>query len=187
MGLDQKLIRVANKDLEKFYATSDTIIIAPLNPNIDYDFVKKVNDLYNQLEEHRSQALLDNDPLQAQECQRQQYELVPPFDAVDIWYGRKENHIHQWVIDTCEVTNIEGTNLQYIEINPDKLLGDLTTVIKHPSTADDILPTRSGFFFGDTEYDEYYFDSLTSLQEILLLDKNSGYFDNCSYFYWSWW
>lgn len=40
-------------------------------------------------------------------------------------------------------------------------------VIDNPNTAKNLLPTEEGFFFGSTDYDEYYVNDLKETQEIL--------------------
>jgi hypothetical protein len=40
-------------------------------------------------------------------------------------------------------------------------------VIKDPSVAEALLPTIEGFFFGDTDYDQYYYDELVSTKKVL--------------------
>lgn len=40
-------------------------------------------------------------------------------------------------------------------------------VIKDPSTAEQLLPTREGFFFGSLEYDQQYLDQLRHTRTIL--------------------
>lgn len=56
------------------------------------------------------------------------------------------------------------------------------------SYCDEYLPTISGFFFGDTEYDLWYFDQLdythNLLNDILKNWDNKGEED---YYYTSWW
>ncbi len=39
--------------------------------------------------------------------------------------------------------------------------------IKDPKLAQELLPTTSGFFFGSTDYDEYYIADLTHTVEVL--------------------
>lgn len=39
--------------------------------------------------------------------------------------------------------------------------------IKNPKVAQELLPTGSGFFFGSTEYDEYYYEDLVDIKKIL--------------------
>lgn len=185
MGLDQKIIKVDNTDLEKFYVINNRAIIAPHNPDLNHDYINTTAVEYQDLEESYNKAL-GNDHPDAYSYREQMNELVKPYseDDNDIWLGRKENHIHQWVINTH---SIDETNLDYVLIDPQALLDDLETVIENPDRASEVMSTRSGFFFGGTEYDECYFDSVKALHEVLTEEKNQGNFDNHSYFYWSWW
>jgi hypothetical protein len=56
--------------------------------------------------------------------------------------------------------------------------------------AEDLLPTQSGFFFGSTEYDEWYIRDIQStidIIETLLSERNeSGYIDGDIYYHSSW-
>ena len=48
------------------------------------------------------------------------------------------------------------------------------------SQAEELLPTTSGFFFGSTEYDEYYFEELERTEKELtelLRDKTWDYLE----------
>jgi len=51
-------------------------------------------------------------------------------------------------------------------------------VIEDPSVAKELLPTQNGFFFGGTDYDEYYLDDINltieQLEEILNNKDNDG-------------
>lgn len=38
-------------------------------------------------------------------------------------------------------------------------------VLKNNELAEELLPTMSGFFFGSTEYDDYYFDDVKEVLE----------------------
>jgi len=40
-------------------------------------------------------------------------------------------------------------------------------VIENPSVAQKLLPTRSGIFFGSTEYDEYYLEEVMRTRDML--------------------
>jgi hypothetical protein len=59
--------------------------------------------------------------------------------------------------------------------------------IEDPSVAKDILPSASGFFFGSTEYDQYYMEDINNtiemLQKELSIDYGKGAFDEPEYFY----
>ena len=63
-------------------------------------------------------------------------------------------------------------------------LKDLVTlcrkIIANPEKAEEELPTQAGFFFGSTEYDEYYIRDLEQTVEMLepvikFLEENKKY------------
>ena len=183
MGLDQTLVKVRDINLEKFYALKGTAIIAPENPALDQDYINNTAKECKELEDLYAQALSDNDP-DAEAYKKRIDDLLAPYAEPIIWNGRKENHIHDWI---CANADLEDTNLDYVLIDPEKLLSDLKAVLDDHERAPEILPTRSGFFFGGTEYGEYYFDTIERLYNTLLTEKNQGYFEDHSYFYWCWW
>lgn len=183
MGLDQKLLKIKDTNLEKFHVLKGSAVIAPPNPDLDQDYIDTTAKKYKELEELRTKALSENGP-DAEKYRTQIDELLAPYDEPIIWYGRKENHIHDWVEVT---TNVGSTNLDYVLIDPNALLSDLKTVLDNHDLAPEILPTQFSFFFGDTEYSEHYFDSVKNLYDILLAEKDKGYFEDHTYFYWSWW
>ncbi len=56
-------------------------------------------------------------------------------------------------------------------------------VIKDSGLAAELLPTTSGFFFGGTDYDQYYLDDLKSTKKMLeeaLASKGDGDFEYSS-------
>ena len=100
-------------------------------------------------------------------------------------YWRKSNQIHQWFVmnvqdgeDECRPFSVEHDQL--------RTLVDLCEqVIAAPETAEDILPTESGCFFGSTEYDEHYFADLASTVEMLekaldAFDADKWSFEYCA-------
>lgn len=103
--------------------------------------------------------------------------------SLNVAYWRKANAIHNWFIenvaggvDDCQPMYVSRDELQ-------ALCDDIEGVIQgrdnpeDPEAADheDILPTASGFFFGGTEYDEYYWHYLEKtvarLTDILASEK----------------
>lgn len=183
MGLDQKIVRVNNTDLEKFYALNRGEIVAPHNPDLDQDYIDETRRHYLELQALYTDAA-KNSNRNANVYRERMEELFAPYSESSIWYGRKDNHVHEWIISTHD---FEETNLEYVLIDPEALLNDLKTVIDDPDKAHEVLPTRPGFFFGDTEYDGYYFQEVKVLHEVLVGERDKGYFENHSYFYWSWW
>lgn len=105
----------------------------------------------------------------------------------EVIYWRKANHIHKWFVDNvqggeddCEQYLVSREQLQ-------ELLSVLKEIRENNELASEKLPTQSGFFFGDTEYDAYYFeeniDTIKNLESILEDDayKNSNF---CYYASW---
>ena len=89
--------------------------------------------------------------------------------SVRIWAcdWRKANEIHAWFVN-----NVQGgeDNCQRYEVSIEdlRLLVKLCRdVLADRSKADDLLPTAEGFFFGSTDYDEYYFEDLQDTIEKL--------------------
>lgn len=183
MGLDQRIVRVADADLEKFYSVNLSAIITPHNPDLDDDAIHAAAKNYRDLEQLYNQAVAADDP-KTEEYDKQLRKLLDASGEYAVWYGRKENHIHEWVRNAA---SLDSTNLDYVLIDPNALLDDLKAVLDDPGKAPEALPTRSGSFFGDNTYNDYYFDSVKNLYEILLAEKEQGLFDGHSYFYWSWW
>lgn len=60
-------------------------------------------------------------------------------------------------------------------------------VIKDASFAKTHLPTRAGFFFGDTDYDEYYLEGINDTIDILTRVLQETDFDNETIYYSSSW
>ena len=75
-------------------------------------------------------------------------------------YWRKANAIHKFFVDTC-ADGVDNCQETYVSVeNLQELLGRCKEVLENRDLASEILPSQSGFFFGSTEYDEWYFDDL---------------------------
>lgn len=85
-------------------------------------------------------------------------------------YWRKANHIHKWFVKN--VQDGEDDCSYHDEVTKEVLIELLMTcmtvlasseldedgeLIKNPKVAMELLPTTSGFFFGGTDYDEWYY------------------------------
>jgi hypothetical protein len=82
--------------------------------------------------------------------------------SVNVMYWRKANAIHDWFVKN--VQNGEDDCGSY-HVSREKLreLGELCQRVAEKGDsayAAEHLPTASGFFFGGTEYDEYYFEDV---------------------------
>lgn len=93
----------------------------------------------------------------------------------EIGYWRKANHIHKWFVDhvqggedNCEKYEVTKTNLLDLKAVCEEVL---SLKGKDEGRIEEILPTTSGFFFGGTEYDEYYFSdverTITIINDVL--------------------
>jgi len=96
---------------------------------------------------------------------------------------RKANAIHRWFVEN--VQNGEDNCKKYYvsEEDMENLLKSVNAVLKDHSLAPVLLPTASGFFFGKTDYDEYYFQDLEETQKILTqaLSQDGEYYYRSSW------
>jgi hypothetical protein len=83
-------------------------------------------------------------------------------------YWRKANAIHKFFVDTCQEGVDDCRDFAYVsrETLVD-LLSRCRAVLKDITLAPTLLPTESGFFFGDTLYDEYYREDLQHTVDVL--------------------
>jgi len=86
-------------------------------------------------------------------------------------YWRKANAIHRWFVenaqggeDNCERYYVSREQLMTLR----NLCAKLCTQ-KVEALAEDSLPTTDGFFFGSTEYDEWYWNDIENT--VVGLDK----------------
>jgi len=104
------------------------------------------------------------------------------FEVID-W--RKVNHIHKWFVDNCQ-DGIDDCSIAFVPTDKLKELVDLCEyVLKDKEKAEELLPTQEGFFFGPTEYDEYYFEALE--ETVYVIDKELREHPDDEYIYHSSW
>ena len=103
-------------------------------------------------------------------------------------YWRKANQIRKWFVDKCGYP--DDADCKYYKVTK-KQLKDLKKtckrVIKEPNLAEELLPTQSGFFFGDTEYNNFYFEDLEDTREMLKKVIKETDWENEEVFYYEWW
>ena len=99
-------------------------------------------------------------------------------------YWRKANAIHKWFVDNCQ-DGVDDCRDAYVGFKELQTLLDLCRiVIIDKSKAEQLLPSSSGFFFGNTEYDEWYYNDIQNTIEILekaLEDKDGEYYYSSSW------
>jgi hypothetical protein len=79
------------------------------------------------------------------------------YEILDSYSWRKANQIHKWFVeniqdgeDDCGIYEVEFDKLMDLQ-------GIVETVASNPQKwGPKLLPTRKGFFFGNTEYNQWY-------------------------------
>ena len=102
-----------------------------------------------------------------------------------VGYWRKANQVHAWFVrkvqggeDDCKEYWVDRDELEELR--------DLCKLaLKEKDKAEELLPTQSGFFFGSTEFDEWYWQDVKSTIEII--DKCLKMDDTWSFKYQSSW
>lgn len=98
---------------------------------------------------------------------------------VPMGYWGKSNMIHHWFVnnlaegvDECQPITVRREDLE-------QLKETCIEVIANSESAEELLPTGSGFFFGSTDYDEYYFGDLNDTVGIITrcLESKFDYFE----------
>ena len=82
-------------------------------------------------------------------------------------YWRKANQIHKFFVDECG-NGVDDQQDIYVERDDLKdLLQRCESILEDHSKAEELLPSQSGFFFGSTDYDQWYFENLKRTVPIL--------------------
>jgi hypothetical protein len=104
-------------------------------------------------------------------------------------YWRKANAIHRWFVDNIQ-DGVDNCAEYYVDIKYLTELRDLCKrVLEDPEKAMELLPPKSGFFFGSAVIDEFFIDDLTNTVERFdyLLDLPEVKDHKISFYYHSSW
>ena len=102
-------------------------------------------------------------------------------------YWRKANAIHNWFVhnvqdgrDECQKSYVESQKLRDLRDACELVLyaHDKDTRPVQEVAEESGLETKSGFFFGGTEYDEYYLEDLRYTAKLITRLEVAGVFDN---------
>ena len=101
-------------------------------------------------------------------------------------YWRKVNAIHDWFVRNVQEGE-DNCDKYWVSREQLKALRDLCVeVVKDRDKAEELLPTTEGFFFGGTDYDSYYFDSIKDTASRLTVLLNTAP-DSWDFYYRSSW
>lgn len=104
------------------------------------------------------------------------FKSVQTVISYQIGYFRKFNALHSYIvktfadgIDNCQDIILYKEDVEKIK----RVLDDVLNVHQQAEKAKEILPTQSGYFFGGTDYDEYYFEEVKVAADLMqnLLDN----------------
>jgi hypothetical protein len=102
---------------------------------------------------------------------------------------RKANHIHYWFVKNCQ-GGVDECQMSIVNKSQlEKLLAICAEIINNKNDESLLkkLPTRSGFFFGSTSYDEGYFEDIEYTIQVLKDVLNNTDFDKEIILYQSSW
>ena len=87
----------------------------------------------------------------------------------EVAYWRKANHIHDWFVKNVQNEEDDCGEYYVTKSDLENLKDVCNLVLADHSKAEELLPTCSGFFFGGTDYDEYYFNDI--IHTVKMLEK----------------
>lgn len=94
-------------------------------------------------------------------------------------YWRKVNSVHNWFVENCGDGVDECQNMYVNRGHLEELKSLCEQVLANHSLAEELLPTASGFFFGSTDFDQYYFTDLEYTVKVIdrCLKSKFDYFE----------
>ena len=103
------------------------------------------------------------------------YNFLSKETLYQVGYWRKFNALHSWIVKNYAGGEDDCRKI-YLEVEGvEKLLEICKEVAADHSKAPDLLPTQEGFFFGCTDYDDWYFKdveyTINLLQKVIKLVK----------------
>ena len=106
------------------------------------------------------------------------------FIVEEVGYWQKANAIHKWFVGNVQ-NGIDECQRSYVSKKQlEELLELVKKVMADNSQAHSLLPIQSGFFFGSTNYDEWYLQYLEETKKILevaLTDDSGDYYYQASW------
>ncbi|GAK31043.1 hypothetical protein WOSG25_070200 [Weissella oryzae SG25] len=105
--------------------------------------------------------------------------------AKELMYWRKANQIRNWIVTQANADKDTNVTCELSKVELNALLIDIKSVLDDNSMASRLLPTQNGFFFGSTDYDNYYFAELAdTLKNLKPIVTNMAEDDKLTYTEW---
>lgn len=134
--------------------------------------------LYKKFHINEIENLNTNEPIIVNGCE---YYLNPcDMITVEVAYWRKANAIHKWFVENCCDFNDDCCEHYVSRLKLEELLNTCKEIMENKNMAEKLLPTQEGFFFGDTDYNDSYYDdielTIEQITNILKTSEPSDYF-----------
>lgn len=192
MGLDmylEKVSKIGDMTLNEILETAEYIEYQNRPTEYkDSSFARWCNGDMNLVREDMIDAVKDNIKVRYYTWDdTQSYGRERIFDSVMYW--RKANQIHKWFVENIQ----DGVDDCGIYVVSEEQLTELYDTAKRvletkdQSVARKLLPTTSGFFFGSTEYDQWYYENVKETVEQLEKCLKEIDFENEIVYYTSSW
>ena len=112
--------------------------------------------------------------------------------TVEVYYWRKANSIHNWILKETGTPSDFNAGDNGIELTKDmlvKFVEQAETVLRDKSdeTSERFIPSCSGFFFGNTAYDEWYYKDIEDTAEKFKQLISTFDFESYELVYSCWW
>lgn len=105
----------------------------------------------------------------------------------EVGYWRKANMIHKWFVDNVQ-NGVDDCGIYTVSKGQlEELLEICRGIQNYTEDPETLLPTQPGFFFGSTEYDEWYYEDIKDTIDILEKVLAETDFDNYRITYQSSW
>lgn len=116
----------------------------------------------------------------------------------NVAYWRKANQIHAWFVDNVQDGEDNCGSYMVSKESLEELLGICKElkekvryedgyIVTNPEVCEALLPSREGFFFGDTDYDSDYMEDISRTIEMLeKILKETDFETEVVYYHSSW-
>lgn len=111
-------------------------------------------------------------------------DMTPVSVRFEVGYWRKANHIHNFFSNALSEFDDKTGDETWVPINVLEMLRERCVKVleaRDEEISSELLPTMDGFFFGSTDYDDYYYDQVK--ETIIIIDKALKYKNKMEYYY----
>jgi hypothetical protein len=104
-------------------------------------------------------------------------------DGNEIISWRKANAIHKWFVDNVQDGVDDCGKYKVTKEHLIQLHNTCNNILVDPNLAEQLLPTQSGFFFGNTDYDMWYYNDIEKTKHAIdeILEYKPYYLEELYY------